>query len=119
MGSAKKRRVDTGSSGSGGVHSTAAATSTGGGGQHSTATTGLMFVDCGYVDKELQNHLIESARRTPDSYVMEQIEEVIDEFEPDIVVKPKILQTTETPLGAGSKWLGRGEPFTCSATGCE
>ena len=38
MAPAKNRQVDSGSSGRGGVHSTAAGSSTGGGSQHSTAT---------------------------------------------------------------------------------
>ena len=107
---AKKRRVDSGKTGSGGVHPTAAASSTGGSGQHSiamagsaagsskhsTATTSLLFIDYGNVDGELQHHLIASARHSPAIDEMEQIKELIDELEPDIVVNPQIIKTKNT-----------------------
>ena len=93
---AKKRRVDSGSSGSAGVRSTAAGTSTGGGSQHSTTTTSLLFADADFVDDELKDHLIAGARRAPDESVMNQVKEVIVEFEPDICVDPARIKTKNT-----------------------
>ena len=86
---AKKRRVDSGTS-------TAAGTSTGGGSQHSTATTSLLVADASFVDDELKDHLIAGPRQAPDESVMDEINEVVTEFAPDIYVGPVLIKTENT-----------------------
>ena len=112
MDQAKKRRSDSGS-GSGGVHSTAAGTSTGGGSQHSTATTWLLFADAGCFDEELIDHLIAGTPLEPDDIVMDEIQEVVNKFGPDIYVRPALVksQNTNWQLIATDDWSEDSRKF--------
>ena len=62
----------------------------------STATTSLLFADASFVDDELKDHVIADPRQARDENVMDEINEVVTEFAPDIYVRPALIKTKHT-----------------------